>query len=80
MRHIVLGFSNGNNTWLPLNDNYKELNVEAQEAAEESHLKVYKSLLELRKSDVWKYGSLETKTFGGAASLFGFTRFKAYDI
>jgi len=54
------GFSNKNATWLPLNPNYPTLNVEAQLAAEESHLKVYKEIVKLRKTNAWKYGSYES--------------------
>lgn len=46
---INAGFSTAEKTWLPVADNYKELNVRMQEADEISHLKVYKSLKELRK-------------------------------
>ena len=34
--------------WLPINANYKEVNVETQQAADTSHLKVYRALQRLR--------------------------------
>lgn len=54
------GFSEAE-PWLPVNSNYLTLNVEAQQAAETSSLKIYQDLVELRKSDVtFQYGELET--------------------
>lgn len=67
------GFSFGNNTWLPLNNNYRNLNVQAQMEAEESHIKVYKELLKLRHTNAWKYGGYESKSLSGD-KVVGFTR------
>ncbi|KAH8390165.1 hypothetical protein KR200_008418, partial [Drosophila serrata] len=44
------GFTNGSTTWLPLAADYKTVNVETELVAEESHLKIYKELVALRKS------------------------------
>ncbi|ODM87950.1 Maltase 1 [Orchesella cincta] len=68
------GFSTGDSTWLPINPNYKELNVQAQnETSGDSHLKVYKQILSLRKTDTWKYGSLEAYALENGQG-FGFAR------
>jgi len=55
------GFSTGDETWLPVNENYTQINVEIQTGVEETHLEIYKRISQLRKSDAWKFGSLETK-------------------
>ncbi|XP_076066766.1 maltase A3-like isoform X2 [Oratosquilla oratoria] len=52
------GFSKGPSTWLPVNDNYKTLNVKAQTEARESHLKVYKTLARLRQESSFAKGKL----------------------
>ncbi|XP_042865643.1 maltase A1-like [Penaeus japonicus] len=50
------GFTTGDSTWLPVNKNYKTLNVKAQLEAKESHLKVYKELARLRKQEPFAGG------------------------
>ena len=56
-----------------MNDNYKILNLAAQESAEESHLKVYKEVLKLRNSNVWRYGEYESQSLN-SGKVLGFTR------
>jgi alpha-glucosidase len=46
------GFSNGSTTWLPVGDHYRTVNVKAQSSAENSHLKIFKKLVALRKKAV----------------------------
>lgn len=59
------GFTDGPSTWLPLADGYETANVETESSADRSHLKIYKSLVALRKSSKTlqngstKYGVLE---------------------
>jgi alpha-glucosidase len=54
------GFSTNETTWLPVNENYKTLNLEAQKSKDISHYKVFKSLARLKKQPVIELGSLET--------------------
>ena len=51
------GFSTGDKTWLPVGTNYKTVNVKAQEAATNSHLKIFKRLTKVRKTDVFRKGN-----------------------
>lgn len=46
------GFSMNKTTWLPVNDNYKTLNLAAQNLALISRVKVFKALAKLKKQDV----------------------------
>ncbi|XP_023718249.2 probable maltase isoform X2 [Cryptotermes secundus] len=56
---INAGFSNANQTWLPVNTNYKTLNVESQLNEKWSHIKVYKQLTEARKTEAIMNGGLD---------------------
>ncbi|KAJ9588787.1 hypothetical protein L9F63_017898, partial [Diploptera punctata] len=66
------GFSDGNTTWLPVNSNYDELNVEIQNSAEKSHIKVYKNLIQLRKEATFKDGATEIAAI--TDNVLAFTR------
>jgi len=67
------GFSDGDSTWLPLNPNYETLNVATELDSTESHIKVYKEVSALRKTDAWKYGGLQYAA-PNQGQVFGFTR------
>lgn len=55
------GFSVAANTWLPVADNYKEVNVKKERATPNSHLNVFKRLTLLRKTrKVLQDGSFES--------------------
>lgn len=56
------GFSNATNgTWLPINSDYTQgYNVKSQEAANNSHLKIFKRLTKLRKNNVLRQGTYES--------------------
>jgi len=66
------GFSTSEDTWLPVNPNYKVLNLEAQKAAEKSHYKVYKQLTQLRQNPAIQRG--DTKVAALSDQVFAFSR------
>ncbi|XP_066994042.2 maltase 2 [Anabrus simplex] len=66
------GFSSSNKTWLPVNSNYKTVNVETEKQATRSHYHVYKQLIELRKTRTIQRGS--TYTLALTDNVFAFTR------
>lgn len=45
------GFSKANHTWLPVHENYIELNLAKQKIANESHYKTYTSLINMRQRE-----------------------------
>lgn len=53
------GFSSGESTWLPVNPNYVDLNLEKQKQAERSHYKTYQELVKLRKHETFRKGSIQ---------------------
>lgn len=53
------GFTTGSKTWLPVGNNYKTVNVKAQQEAVNSHLKIFKRLTTVRKDDVFRKGNYE---------------------
>lgn len=58
------GFTEGNTTWLPVNPNYRALNLKSQKEAEKSHWKLYKQLLELRRHPSFVHGTYRPIAFG----------------
>ncbi|KAL7025505.1 hypothetical protein ACKWTF_013499 [Chironomus riparius] len=54
---INAGFNNGTKPWLPVGDNYKTVNVKAQEQAENSHLKIFRKLTTIRKQPMFRHGN-----------------------
>ncbi|KAM3932496.1 amino acid transporter heavy chain SLC3A1 [Leptodactylus fuscus] len=46
------GFSEGNRTWLPISQDYKEINVDVQKSKPDSPLNLYRDLLQLRKKEL----------------------------
>lgn len=50
------GFSTADKTWLPVNTDYETMNVNSEETATNSHLKIFKKLTQLRKKPVLRQG------------------------
>ncbi|XP_011875708.1 PREDICTED: maltase 2-like [Vollenhovia emeryi] len=57
------GFSTNETTWLPVNDNYKDLNLAKQQKEFLSHYNVFKHMGQLKKKPVIEQGSLETALY-----------------
>ncbi|XP_043470184.1 alpha-glucosidase-like [Leptopilina heterotoma] len=55
------GFSSNLQTWLPVNENYKTLNLEFEKAAGESYYNYYKDIASLRKIPSVRKGNLKIK-------------------
>lgn len=62
----------GNNkTWLPINDNYRTLNLELQKSSSSSTFKFYKELSELRKDETMMENGYESFVVN---EVFAYTR------
>lgn len=63
------GFSPHDDVWIPVAENHKTVNVKVQEESDNSHLKIYKELLALRRnkaimeSDNFDIKALNTSSF-----------------
>ena len=66
------GFSTANKTWLPVNDNYQNLNLAAQRADEDSFFKYYQRLSTLRTDKVFQNGDFASHAFND--KVFAFKR------
>jgi len=56
---LSIGFSNASKTWLPIHEDYANINLLVEQHQIESHYKVYRALTTLRNtSDALKFGSL----------------------
>ncbi|CAG0888538.1 unnamed protein product [Cyprideis torosa] len=68
------GFTDGNVTWLPVNQNYPQLNVAAQEEDDDSHLAVFRQLVQLRNLPLIQEGELHFCDDIGTTDVFVFLR------
>lgn len=56
---VSAGFSTNPKTWLPVNGNYKTLNLALQKTVEDSHYKVFQTLTKLKKLPIIEKGNLQ---------------------
>lgn len=65
-------FTSGNETWLPVNPNYPEINVEVEETDPDSILSFYRQLIQFRKEEpALIYGTFEPiKTKGSIMAFY----------
>lgn len=69
----LAGFTSAASSWLPVHPNYNVRNLKAQQEATKSTLKLYKSMIEFRKtSEVLKNGNFESKALGD--KVYGMVR------
>lgn len=66
------GFTSGNFTWLPVNPNYRALNLKSQQEADLSHYKLYQQLAKLRQQPSFLIGNFRPLVFG--TSVFAYIR------
>ncbi|XP_030388341.1 maltase A1 [Scaptodrosophila lebanonensis] len=52
------GFTSGDQTWLPVSDEYKQINALQQMRAPQSHLQIFKKLVRLRKEPSFRQGAI----------------------
>lgn len=64
------GFSKNAETWLPIPDTYKTVNVQSMKDGTRNHYHHYKELVELRKEPTFMHGQLEMKVLTGNILTF----------
>lgn len=69
----IPGFTSKRKPWLPVNPNHWHLNVNAQRKAQNSRLKIFKTLREMRRTKTCKYGSFESYIL--STWVYAFTRY-----
>lgn len=58
------GFTTASKPWLPVNSNYVTINVEVEQEADKSHLKVFEDLMKLRDEDDFLNNQYGTAVLG----------------
>ncbi|KAJ8729754.1 hypothetical protein PYW08_001335 [Mythimna loreyi] len=61
------GFSVANRTWLPVAEDYKEINLAKQKVDEKSHFKVYQALTALRKEKTLSHGEYDIRALSDSS-------------
>ncbi|EDW60854.1 maltase A3 [Drosophila virilis] len=73
------GFSNASKTWLPIAGDYKQVNVDQERQQPQSHLNIYKDLLQLKRTEkTMQLGNIEVKALSGA--VLAVKRFRENDF
>ncbi|CAK1603626.1 unnamed protein product [Parnassius mnemosyne] len=72
------GFSTGEKTWLPVADDFKEINLAKQKEDTRSHYKVYQSLTALRKEKTLAYGEYDIRALSDR-TLYLVRSLRSYD-
>nr|WP_306676040.1 alpha-glucosidase C-terminal domain-containing protein [Streptococcus didelphis] len=67
------GFSQADKTWLPINPNFEEINVEAALADKDSLFYTYQKLISLRKKEDWLVEA-DFKLLDTADKVFAYER------
>ncbi|EDS26390.1 alpha-amylase 2 [Culex quinquefasciatus] len=58
------GFTTASKPWLPVNSNYETINVDSEQKADKSHLKVFEELVKLRDDDDFHSSQFGTAVLG----------------
>lgn len=69
---ISAGFSTAPRTWLPVNSEYKQVNVQLQKNGRKSHLQVFKDLIALRNDVAMTEGRF--RSFAPSDDILTYTR------
>lgn len=59
----LAGFTNATSSWLPINPNYRALNLASQQDADKSHYKLYQQLVKLRQRKSFREGQFRWIVF-----------------
>lgn len=71
---LSAGFSTNLTTWLPVHQNYPQINVALAKATNRSHYHHYKELTALRKEATFIHGDLRSKTLN--SDVFAMIRYQ----
>lgn len=81
------GFNAGFNSegssepWLPINSDFQTINVEAQQGDDQSHLNIYKEMVQLRKLEpTYTFGDAKTQLDGDILSIARLQKEIFYDV
>ncbi|ALC40924.1 Mal-A1 [Drosophila busckii] len=66
----MAGFTSADVTWLPVSDDYKTNNALQQLRAPQSHLQIFKTLVQLRQEPSLKFGALKIQAVGDDIILY----------